>query len=93
MFGMGPPDTESLKAKVGDLVKFARVLDAHLERRSHAACDRLTIADFQLASTATDWRESEMPFEPFPNIVRWVDGLMHIPAWADPWPAKAQAAT
>jgi glutathione S-transferase len=33
-----------------------------------------------------------MPFQAFPNIVRWIDGLMRIPAWADPWPAKSRAA-
>ncbi len=88
-FGIGQPDTESLKSKVGDLVKFAKVLDGHLEGRTYAACGRLTIADFQLASMATDWLVSEMPFEAFANIVRWIDGLMNIPAWSDPWPARA----
>jgi len=91
-FGIGQPDPESLKAKVADLVKYAKVLEAHLDGRSYAACGRLTIADFQLASMATDWRESRMPFEPFPNIVRWLDGLAGIPAWSNPWPAKAKAA-
>ncbi|MBI1777892.1 MAG: glutathione S-transferase family protein [Proteobacteria bacterium] len=91
-FGLGPPDSESLKPKVPDLMRFAGVLDGHLEGRSYVACDRLTIADFQLASMATYWRESEMPLRAFPNIVRWIDGLMRIPAWADPWPADAQAA-
>ena len=91
-FGIGQPDPESLKAKVADLVKYAKVLDAHLDGRSYAACGRLTIADFQLASMATDWRESQMPFEPFPNIVRWLDGLARIPAWSNPWPAKAKVA-
>jgi len=91
-FGIGQPDPESLKAKVADLMKYAKVLDAHLDGRSYAACGRLTIADFQLASMATDWRESQMPFEPFPNIVRWLDGLARIPAWSNPWPAKAKVA-
>jgi glutathione S-transferase len=91
-FGMGPPNVESLKAKVADLMRFAKVLDGHLAGRSHAACGRLTIADFQLASMATDWRESAMPFESFPNIVRWLDGLLRLPAWADPWPAKTRSA-
>ena len=86
-FGMGPPDSESLKAKVPGLQKFASVLDGHLAGRNHVACGRLTIADFQLASMAAYWRESEMPLEEFPNVVRWLDGLMRIPAWADPWPA------
>lgn len=91
-FGFGVPDRESLVLKVPDLMKFARTLDGHLKERSYVACGRLTIADFQLASMATYWRESEMPLAGFPNIVRWIDGLMRIPAWADPWPADAKVA-
>lgn len=85
-FEIGLPDRESLKDKVAPLNRFARVLDAHLEGRDHVVCGRLTIADFQLASMARYWREAEMPLESFPNIVRWLDGLEGIPAWADPWP-------
>jgi glutathione S-transferase len=85
-FGIGEPDSDQLKRKAADLIRFARVLDGHLKGRRHVACGRLTIADFQLASMATYWRESEMPMEAFPNIVRWIDDLMLIPAWADPWP-------
>jgi glutathione S-transferase len=86
-FDLGPPDRESVKSGVPDFMKYAKVLDGHLVGRTYAACERLTIADFQLASMATDWRESEMPLSVFPNIVRWVDTLMRIPAWAEPWPA------
>ena len=89
-FGLGPPDRESLKPKVADVLRYAKVLDSHLAVRTDVACGRLTIADFQLASMATYWRESEMPLEAFPNIVRWIDGLMRIPAWADPWPVATQ---
>jgi glutathione S-transferase len=89
-FGLGLPDRESLKPKVDNFRKFAMVLDGHLAGRDHVACGRLTIADFQLASMAADWRESEMPLEAFPNIVRWLDGLVRIPAWADPWPAAGR---
>ena len=90
-FGMGPPDREKLQSAVADFLKFAKVLDGHLPGRAFVACGRLTIADFQLASMVSYWRESEMPLEPYTNIVRWVDGLMRLPAWADPWPAKAAA--
>jgi glutathione S-transferase len=91
-FGLGAPDRAALPARVPDLMKYAKVLDGHLEGRSHVACGRLTIADFQLASMAADWRTSEMPLGEFANIVRWLDGLMRLPAWADPWPAGARAA-
>jgi glutathione S-transferase len=91
-FGMGEPDRESLKPKVADFVKFARVLDGHLQGRRYVACGRLTIADFQLASMATYWRESEMPMAAFPAVVRWIDELKGIPAWADPWPDDSRTA-
>ena len=90
-FNLGPPDRESLKSGVPNLLKFAGVLDEHLSGRTHAACGRLTIADFQLASMANYWRESEMPLESHLNIVRWIDALKRIPAWAHPWPVQSGA--
>ena len=87
-FGMGPPDTELLKSSVAHFTRFAKVLDGHLANKRYAACGRLTIADFQLASMATWWRESEMPMADFPNIRRWIEVLQRIPAWAEPWPAE-----
>ncbi|MCY1066649.1 glutathione S-transferase family protein [Nannocystis sp. RBIL2] len=91
-FGFGEPDREELKAKVDNLRRFARVLDRHLEGREFVACGRLTIADFHLASMATDWRESEMPLADFAHVVRWLERLRQLPAWADPWPQQRAAA-
>jgi glutathione S-transferase len=85
-FNMGPPDRDALKGKSDELLRYAKVLDGHLQGRNYVACGRLTIADFQLASMATYWKESEMPLEGFPNITAWIDRLLRIPAWADPWP-------
>ncbi len=85
-FRLGDPDRASLREKVPNLQRYAKVLDGHLANRSHPACGRLTIADFQLASMATYWRRSEMPLDPFENIVRWLDELNKLPAWANPWP-------
>lgn len=91
-FGLGVPDNAVLEGKGEGLVRYARVLDTHLEGRSHVACERLTIADFQLASMATYWQEASMPLAPFKNITGWIERLMRIPAWADPWPADVAAA-
>lgn len=90
-FDMGAPDRDALKEKLPEVEKLAKILDGHLQGRTHVACGRLTIADFQLAAMAAYWREAEMPFEAFPNIRRWVEELNRIPAWADPWPAMAEA--
>jgi glutathione S-transferase len=81
-----------LKSKVPGLTRFARVLDAHLADKNFVACGRLTIADFQLASMATYWREADIPFQAFTNITRWIDNLMRIPAWANPWPDEIRTA-
>lgn len=85
-FGIGPPDLASLEDKAADFERFGRVLDAQLSGKDFVACGRLTLADFQLASMATDWKRAQMPMQPFANIQRWIEGLMRIPAWADPWP-------
>jgi glutathione S-transferase len=90
-FGIGKPDNEALVGKDEDLKRYAKVLDAHLHGRTHVACGRLTIADFQLASMTTYWKESAMPLAGFPNVVAWIDRLMQIPAWANPWPRSQWA--
>lgn len=92
-FKIGEPDRAALVRAVDELVKTARILDDHLKDRRYVACGRLTIADFYLAPMATDWRQAEMPLADFPNIVRWLDDLNQLPAWAMPWPAKALSAS
>lgn len=87
-FNMGPPDAAVIEAAIRPLSKYAKVLDAHLEGRDFVACDRLTIADFQLASMATYWQEMECPLGDFPNIARWLEGLNTLPAWKNPWPEE-----
>lgn len=90
-FHIGEPDRAELTAALPDLHKLAPVLEGRLATRDFVACGRLTIADFQLASMACEWHDAEMPFGDYPNIARWLDRLMDIPAWAEPWPAKTSA--
>ena len=85
-FHLGPPDEGAIRAALGEFLRYARVLDAHLGSQTHVACGRLTIADFQLASMATHWREAAMPMQDFPHIVVWIERLNQLPEWRDPWP-------
>jgi len=85
-FGFGEPNAELLQNSHKNFIRFAKVLDAHLSDKTYVACNRLTIADFQLASMVTYWRESEMPMKDSLNIQRWIEELMKLPAWRDPWP-------
>ena len=87
-FHLGEADRSEMVAMMPELRRLAAVLDGHLQGRDFVACDRLTLADFQLASMACEWRDAEMPFDDYPHIARWLDGLMGVPGWADPWPAE-----
>jgi glutathione S-transferase len=91
-FKFGTPDKELLKKETPNFLKFAKVLDTHLLDRNYVACNRLTIADFQMASMASYWRDSEMPIQELQNIVRWLANLDQNPAWAHPWPAESKYA-
>lgn len=88
-FSLGPPDPVAIQNCVEKFMRYARVLNSHLAGRTHVACGRLTIADFQLASMATYWREAEMPMQAFPHILAWLERLQHLPAWRDPWPEQS----
>lgn len=91
-FGFGAPDPTTLPPKMENFHRFTGVLDDHLVDKRYVALDRLTIADFQLASSAAYWRASEMPMEGYPNVIRWLDGLMKLPAWQSPWPDRERDA-
>lgn len=91
-FKFGQPDREGLIAKTKDLIKYAKVLDGHLATREYVACNRLTIADFALASMVRYWREAELPLQDFPHLVGWLDRLDELPAWKDPWPESKYTA-
>jgi len=57
-FGLGEPDCDVLDGSDVRLLRCARVLDEHLDGRDYVALDRLTIADFQLASMACELIDS-----------------------------------
>ena len=90
-FGFGQVDPGPIKENTPDFLRYAKVLNEHLSKSTYVACDRLTIADFQLASMARFWKTSEMPMIEFTHIVRWLNDLNKIPAWAEPWPPSKYA--
>lgn len=90
-FGMGPPDDSELAGKDKMVEKYGAVLDDHLKDRDFIVGGRLTVADFYLAPMAAYWRKARMPIGHFANLVRWLDRLDTLPAWADPWPVSKHA--
>jgi glutathione S-transferase len=62
-----------------------RVLDAHLDGRSHVVGERLTMADLSLCGYL--WFDDEMgvDWSDYPNLRRWRDGIAAIPGWKHPY--------
>lgn len=88
VIGMGDPDQAEIDDAMGFFRQFAGVLNDHLEGRDHVACDRLTIADFGVATFMPRWREAGLPLDDYPQIGRWRDRMAGLDAWTNPWPAE-----
>lgn len=88
--GLGAPDPSEIEDATGFFKTFAGVLNKHLTGRDTIVGDHLTVADFAIASMLPYAKEAELPLEPFPEVRRWHEGMMAMPAWRDPFP-EAQA--
>jgi len=86
-FGLGDPDAAAVAQATKSFNQFARVLDAHLATNKFAAGDKLTVADFSLGAFLPNYEAAKIPVDDYPNIKRWHEDLMEIPAWKDPFPA------
>lgn len=85
-FGLGDPDPAEIEDATGFFKTFAGVLNDHLKGRDTIACNRLTVADFASAAVLPYAKEAELPLDGFPEIRRWHDKLMELPAWREPFP-------
>ena len=91
-FGLGQTNQAEVEDALGFFKQFAAVLNAHLKGRSTIVGNKLTIADFGVASFLPTAKQAKLPLAEFPEIERWHDGLMEIPAWQNPWPQRNTAA-
>nr|WP_256473318.1 glutathione S-transferase family protein [Phyllobacterium sp. 21LDTY02-6] len=86
--GFGEPDTAIVAEASGFVQKYGAVLNEHLKSRDYLVADRLTLADFAVATTLPFATEARIPIEAFDAINRWYGRLMEIPAWREPFPAR-----
>jgi glutathione S-transferase len=91
-FGLGPVDADEEAKAIKASRRLLAVLDAHLTERRYLVGDRLTIADFAVASTLPYAERSNIPLGEFANVKRWHDRLNELEAWREPFPARAAAA-
>lgn len=91
-FGLGPTDEAAVADADKYFRQFAAILDAHLAERAYLVGDRLSIADFAVA-TALPWAsEARLPLHGFDHVARWYDRLLALPAWREGFPAEASVA-
>jgi glutathione S-transferase len=91
LIGAGEPDQAEVEDAMGYFRQFAGVLDNHLKGKDTVVADRLTIADFGVATFMPLSGEAKLPLEDFPEIRRWSDRMASLDAWSDPWPTQFSA--
>ncbi|KQX40137.1 hypothetical protein ASD04_05720 [Devosia sp. Root436] len=82
---MGPPDPVVVAGIEQDFHRFAAILDQTLAGRPWLVGNRLTYADFRVASALPFAEPGRIPLEGYRNIVAWHDRLNAIDAWRDPF--------
>lgn len=68
--------------------RFAGVLDEVLSRRPWLIGQRLTYADFRVATALPFAAVARLPVRGYPYILKWHERLCGIAAWANPWPEE-----
>ena len=80
------PDATAVEEATGFFVRFAGVLDNHLQGRKYLVGDSLTVADFAVASMLPSAELAKLPLDGFHEIQKWHGRLLELPAWASPFP-------
>ena len=83
-----PPSAEPAKLAeaLGEFRQFAVILDAHLKGRTWLLDDdRLSYADFRVASALPFAGKAGLPLAEFPALSAWHGRLMELEAWREPF--------
>lgn len=79
------PDPAVLEEALSDFRSHAAVLDAELDGRTWLVGDRLSYADFRVASALPFADGAGLPVAEFSNVRRWHDRLWELDAWRAPF--------
>jgi glutathione S-transferase len=88
-FGMGEPSPGLMDFYHGELGRFARVLESHLDGRTYVAGDHPTLADYALVCLEGYRDEIAFDWAPFPRVGRYLDRIREEPAWREANPPAA----
>ena len=79
------PPQEKLDEGLQDFLRHAPVLDQHLANRKWLVDDRVSYADFRVATFLPFAEMAQIPLADFPNMQRWYNQLLELPAWRAPF--------
>ena len=70
---------------IRDFREHAQTLDTLIGGREWLVGDRLSYADFRVATSLPFAQAADLPLAEFPNIARWHDQLLALDAWRNPF--------
>lgn len=79
-FNMGGPDEGEVELGLRMFNAAARILDQQLTGRDFV-CDRLSVADFALASPLMLAEAADLPLQPYAALRGWAERMAALPAW------------
>jgi glutathione S-transferase len=85
-FNRGPPDPAVLAQATAEFETEGALLDRHLADHKYLVNDRLTLADFSVASYLLHAERAQMPVAPLANVRRWLGTVAGLPAWRNTAP-------
>jgi glutathione S-transferase len=83
-FADWPPNEEAIAEDMVEFRRYAGIFDGWLKGRKWLVEDRLSYADFRVATSLAFAEKAQLPIDEFPEIRRWYDQLLDVDAWRDP---------
>jgi len=87
--GLPPASTAEVDEASAEFHRFAEVLEDSLFNRTWLVGNRLSFADFRVATPLPFANSSKLPVEGYPRILAWHERLRRIAAWEDPFEGLA----
>jgi glutathione S-transferase len=78
-------EPQVLENALNDFRRFADILDTHLGGRTWLIGERISYADFRVATSLPFAVGAGLPVDEFPQVRRWNEQLLAIDAWRAPF--------
>ena len=89
LFGFPPASSAEVDNASAEFHRYAAVLEEFLTNRTWLVGNRLSYADFRVATALPFANSSKLPVEGYPHILVWHERLRRMAAWEDPFEGLA----